>query len=117
MRAAFLSGCMVSLFLFVRRAGELQRPAIPTEPDCYGDEYHGNHQSKPKTGRAQVCGGGELWAIDRVHVKSECIRCESQQTVFQHRSEMRGAERDLLKEGNREKRQDCTKKSCSPRPA
>src|SRR4030095_7242664 len=92
MRAAFLVGCMRASPFCSWKSVESERSTIATEPDCYRDEYHGNHHSKPKTGRAQVCGGGELWAVDRVHLKGECSRRESHQTVFQHRGEIRSAE-------------------------
>src|SRR5262249_8804141 len=42
---------------------------------------------------------------------------ESHQTVFQHRAEMRSAERDLLKKTDRQKGHDCPKEGCSPGPA
>src|SRR5438874_6742908 len=95
----------------------LQRTAITAQPNRRENECRGEEQSKPKTGRAQVCGRRELWAVDRVHVKSEGGRCESHQTVFQHRGEMGSAECDPLEKRDRKKRQDCPKKSCSPRPA
>ena len=50
-------------------------------------------------------------------LKANAVGANPSQTVLQHRGEMRGAERDLLEKRDREKRQDCPKKSRSPRPA
>src|SRR5262245_65446161 len=79
-----------------------KRSAITPQPDCYGNEHRGNYQSEPKTGRAQVRAGSESWAVDRVHLKSKCLRCESHQPVLQHRAKMRGAACDSLEKRDSE---------------
>ena len=54
-------------------APELEWSAIATQSDRCSDKYAGKNQSKPKTGRTEVCSGSELWAVDRVHVEGKSL--------------------------------------------
>src|SRR5262245_39062379 len=117
-RAALSVGCIKSCLLcWLLRSNRSEWSAITTQSNCDSNEYHGNDQSKPKTRRAQVCAGGKLRGGDGMHLKRKGLWCESHQTVFHHRGEMRSPERDLLKKSDREKRHYCPKKSCATRPA
>src|SRR5437867_7261442 len=115
MRAAFLIGCMVFPFCSWKSV-ESQRSAIATQPDCCGDKHCGEEQPQPQARRTEVLSRRQRWAVDRVHGKGEGLRCESHQTIFQHRGEMRSAERDLFKKANREKWHYSAKKRRPPCP-
>src|SRR5438874_2323140 len=116
MRAAFLIGCMrVSPFCSWKSV-ESEWAAITTQPDCCGDKHCREEQPQPQARRTEVLSRRQRWAVDRVHVKSEGLRRESHQTIFQHRGKMRSAERDLFKKPNREKRHYRAKKCRPPRP-
>src|SRR5438105_13936033 len=90
--------------------------AITAQPYRCDNKHRGKHQSEPETRRTQVSYWRELWAVDRVHVEGKSLRRESHHTVFQHRAEMGSAERDLLEESDRQKRQDSPKKCRPPGP-
>src|SRR5215831_6531204 len=93
----------LSLLLARSGSNRSERSAITTQADCCSEEHRGNYQSEPKTRRAQVCSGSQLRAVDRVHLKGKCLRCESHQPVLQHCAKMRRAECDSLEKRDREK--------------
>src|SRR4030095_1506158 len=87
---------------------ESEWSAIPAEPNGGEEKYGCEEQSDPEARRTQIFPWRDL--RDGVHAEGERFRSEPQQTVFQHREEMRSVKRDLLEETDPEQRQNCPKK-------